>query len=206
MAPIHHHFEHLGWSEPTVVIRFWIISFILALAGLVDAQAEVITARAFAGKHYAVLGLARSGLATVEALLASGAKVTAWDDKEEARQAPPGERAGSRRRAAPTAVPLRQLRWSPSPCRGGLRSPTSSGRPLPIRLHRRHPRPAAQPPPDRRARRARLASRSSATSSCSPAPGPSFRRTRWSGSPAPTASRPPPRWSTTSSRPRACRA
>jgi UDP-N-acetylmuramoylalanine--D-glutamate ligase len=45
----------------------------------------VITAKAFAGKHYAVLGLARSGLATVEALLASGAKVTAWDDKEEAR-------------------------------------------------------------------------------------------------------------------------
>src|SRR3954469_21441201 len=34
MAPIHHHFEHLGWSEPTVVIRFWIVSFILALAGL----------------------------------------------------------------------------------------------------------------------------------------------------------------------------
>ena len=34
MAPIHHHFEHKGWSEPTVVIRFWIIAFILALAGL----------------------------------------------------------------------------------------------------------------------------------------------------------------------------
>jgi phospho-N-acetylmuramoyl-pentapeptide-transferase len=34
MAPIHHHFEHLGWSEPTVVIRFWIVSFVLALAGL----------------------------------------------------------------------------------------------------------------------------------------------------------------------------
>ncbi len=45
----------------------------------------MITAKAFAGKHYAVLGLARSGLATVEALLASGARVTAWDDKEEAR-------------------------------------------------------------------------------------------------------------------------
>ncbi|HVL79906.1 MAG TPA: UDP-N-acetylmuramoyl-L-alanine--D-glutamate ligase [Sphingomicrobium sp.] len=41
----------------------------------------MITARAFSGKHYAVYGLARSGLATVEALLASGAKVTAWDDK-----------------------------------------------------------------------------------------------------------------------------
>ena len=34
MAPIHHHFEQIGWSEPTVVIRFWIISFVLALAGL----------------------------------------------------------------------------------------------------------------------------------------------------------------------------
>jgi UDP-N-acetylmuramoylalanine--D-glutamate ligase len=45
----------------------------------------VITAKAFAGKHYAVLGLARSGLATVEALLASGARVTAWDDKAQAR-------------------------------------------------------------------------------------------------------------------------
>jgi phospho-N-acetylmuramoyl-pentapeptide-transferase len=34
MAPIHHHFEHKGWSEPTVVIRFWIIASVLALAGL----------------------------------------------------------------------------------------------------------------------------------------------------------------------------
>jgi UDP-N-acetylmuramoylalanine--D-glutamate ligase len=46
----------------------------------------VITARAFAGKHYAVYGLARSGLATVKALIASGAKVTAWDGKSEARE------------------------------------------------------------------------------------------------------------------------
>ena len=45
----------------------------------------MITARAWAGKHYAVYGLARSGRATVEALLASGAKVTAWDEQEEAR-------------------------------------------------------------------------------------------------------------------------
>ncbi len=50
----------------------------------------MITARAFAGKNYAVYGLARSGLATVEALLASGAQVTAWDAKDEARaKAPP---------------------------------------------------------------------------------------------------------------------
>ncbi len=34
MAPLHHHFEKLGWAEPTIVIRFWIIAFILALIGL----------------------------------------------------------------------------------------------------------------------------------------------------------------------------
>ena len=34
MAPIHHHFEQMGWAESTVVIRFWIISIVLALAGL----------------------------------------------------------------------------------------------------------------------------------------------------------------------------
>ena len=34
MAPIHHHFEQLGWTEPQVVIRFWIVSVILALVGL----------------------------------------------------------------------------------------------------------------------------------------------------------------------------
>ena len=34
MAPIHHHFEKLGWKEPTIVIRFWIISVVLAMLGL----------------------------------------------------------------------------------------------------------------------------------------------------------------------------
>ncbi|MEM6851893.1 MAG: phospho-N-acetylmuramoyl-pentapeptide-transferase, partial [Pseudomonadota bacterium] len=34
MAPIHHHFEQLGWRESTVVIRFWIIAVVLALIGL----------------------------------------------------------------------------------------------------------------------------------------------------------------------------
>ncbi|MCC2975301.1 phospho-N-acetylmuramoyl-pentapeptide-transferase [Sphingomonas sp. PL-96] len=34
MAPIHHHFEQLGWAEATVVIRFWIVALVLALAGL----------------------------------------------------------------------------------------------------------------------------------------------------------------------------
>jgi len=34
MAPLHHHFEKMGWQEPTIVIRFWIIAMILALVGL----------------------------------------------------------------------------------------------------------------------------------------------------------------------------
>ncbi len=34
MAPLHHHYEKKGWAEPTIVIRFWIIASILALAGL----------------------------------------------------------------------------------------------------------------------------------------------------------------------------
>ncbi|MEJ2624690.1 MAG: phospho-N-acetylmuramoyl-pentapeptide-transferase [Pseudolabrys sp.] len=38
MAPIHHHFEQLGWTEPQVVIRFWIVSVVLALAGLASLK------------------------------------------------------------------------------------------------------------------------------------------------------------------------
>ncbi|MFL6737209.1 MAG: UDP-N-acetylmuramoyl-L-alanine--D-glutamate ligase [Sphingomonas sp.] len=56
----------------------------------------MITAKAFAGNHYAVYGLARSGLATAEALAASDARVTAWDADEGARaSAPAGIRIAS---------------------------------------------------------------------------------------------------------------
>jgi phospho-N-acetylmuramoyl-pentapeptide-transferase len=34
MAPLHHHFEKMGWQEPKIVIRFWIVSMVLGLAGL----------------------------------------------------------------------------------------------------------------------------------------------------------------------------
>jgi len=57
----------------------------------------VITAKAFAGKNYAVYGLARSGIATVRALLASGAKVTGWD----AKLAPSPQRGDGRGERAP---------------------------------------------------------------------------------------------------------
>ncbi|MBB3981661.1 UDP-N-acetylmuramoylalanine--D-glutamate ligase [Sphingobium fontiphilum] len=51
----------------------------------------MIVSSAFAGKRYAVLGLARSGLATVDCLSASGAQVVAWDSREEAREAVAGK-------------------------------------------------------------------------------------------------------------------
>jgi phospho-N-acetylmuramoyl-pentapeptide-transferase len=38
MAPIHHHYEQLGWTEPQVVIRFWIVAVVLALAGLASLK------------------------------------------------------------------------------------------------------------------------------------------------------------------------
>ena len=41
MAPIHHHFEKLGWAEPQIVIRFWIVSLILAIDRPRDAEAAL---------------------------------------------------------------------------------------------------------------------------------------------------------------------
>ena len=38
MAPIHHHFELLGWPEPRVIVRFWIITVILVLCGLASIK------------------------------------------------------------------------------------------------------------------------------------------------------------------------
>jgi UDP-N-acetylmuramoylalanine--D-glutamate ligase len=62
----------------------------------------MITSPAFAGNSYAILGLARSGLATVQALAASGADIMAWDNSEEAR----GKVAGKCRVADPLTTSI----------------------------------------------------------------------------------------------------
>lgn len=62
----------------------------------------MIVSPIFRGKRYAVLGLARSGLATVESLLASGADVTAWDRRETPRE----QLAGRVALADPLEIPL----------------------------------------------------------------------------------------------------
>ena len=38
MAPIHHHFELQGWAEPKIIVRFWIISIMLALFALASLK------------------------------------------------------------------------------------------------------------------------------------------------------------------------
>lgn len=62
----------------------------------------MITSPAFAGKRYALLGLARSGMATLDSLVNSGAQVTAWDNREEAR----AEASDRARIADPMAIDL----------------------------------------------------------------------------------------------------
>ena len=38
MAPIHHHYEKKGWAEPKIIVRFWIISVLLALVSLASLK------------------------------------------------------------------------------------------------------------------------------------------------------------------------
>ena len=83
MAPIHHHFERKGWSEATIVIRFWIIAAVLALIGPGHPQVAVnamIDLSRHADKSIAVFGLGKSGISAALALQNGGAEVSAWDD------------------------------------------------------------------------------------------------------------------------------
>jgi len=66
----------------------------------------MIVSPAFAGQRYAVLGLARSGLAVVDALLASGARVMAWDAREEPRHALEGRYPGRIEFADPVSADI----------------------------------------------------------------------------------------------------
>ena len=184
--PIHHHFERLGWAEPTIVIRFWIIAVMLALARPRHPEAAVGRAGAchdpgprLRGQKVAVFGLARTGLAAARALAAGGAEVVVWDEN-----ATPPATAAEAEGFALEDLTRRRL--------------VDAGRAGALA------RRAADPPEaalDGREGATRPACRSWATSSSSPAPSPPRRRTsarRSSPSPAPTASRPPPRSSATS--------
>ena len=57
MAPIHHHFELKGWAEPKVIVRFWIITCMLVLAGLGDAEAAMSTPCTTTRTYAVIVGL-----------------------------------------------------------------------------------------------------------------------------------------------------
>ena len=120
MAPLHHHFEQKGWTEPQIVIRFWIISVMLALAGLSTLKLRCIMeahwnpirvwcgahgrGAPFAGKTVAVFGLGGSGLASCHALKAGGAEVIAGDDGV--------DRLVEAAQAGFTTADLRKVSWA----------------------------------------------------------------------------------------------
>ena len=141
MAPLHHHYEKKGWSEPTIVIRFWIVSMILALVGPGHVEDPMSGFRRPLRRPsaIAVVGLGRNGLPAAHALAAMGAEVAVWDDR--------AARARGRRPARCTtrrAGYAGFTRWCSAPA-----SRTACPR-------------RTRPPP----RRARPASRSCPTPSC----------------------------------------
>ena len=148
MAPLHHHFELIGWSEPKVITRFVIVAIIFALFSLDDVEAAVMTderIRMFdvEGKRVTVAGAARSGIAAAELLARRGARVTLSDTRAEV--------AGGRARCA---------RWACSSSSAGTRPQTFTGADLVVLSPGV---PPEQPAVAGRARRA--ACRSSARSS-----------------------------------------
>ena len=88
MAPLHHHFEKLGWKEPTIVIRFWIIAIDPGAGRPLHPEAAVSgdgeprpLSRASGSASW---GWRAAGLAAARALRAAGADVLAFDDKPDA--------------------------------------------------------------------------------------------------------------------------
>jgi len=82
MAPIHHHFEKMGWPESRIVVRFWIVSFSCAVLGLLltlEGSLMQLYQRALFGKKVLVVGLGRSGVAAARLCAARGAQVTVTD-------------------------------------------------------------------------------------------------------------------------------
>ena len=182
MAPIHHHFEQLGWTEPQIVIRFWIVAVVLALAGLADAEAEVklrIDSRSRTLRRTRQVARAsasaRSGLGEParRCCSAGGAEVVAFDDDAQKRRRGAGGRASSTAGSARARL-VEHRRAGAGARRAADPSRSRTGRSSLARKRRRrdHRRHRTVLPRARQVARA-------------------MRRS--SPSPAPTASRPPPR-------------
>ena len=171
MAPIHHHYEQLGWTEPQIVIRFWIVAVVLALAGLATLKLRMIPVTTFAGKTVAVFGLGKSGLLA--------RRRTDCRRRRRGRLRRRREDAGRRAGRRPEGARSAHARLA------GHRGAGAGAPACRSRIRRRIGRRRSPPRP---------MSRSSATSNCSAASARNpARSARSSPSPAPTANRPPPR-------------
>ena len=171
MAPIHHHYEQKGWTEPQIVIRFWIISDHAGADRAVDAQAAMIPVTSLRRKDRRGLRPRRLGACDLSALIAGGAEVIAFDD--DAEESGAGRRREGRHRRSAQHRLVDDRGADPH----ARRAADASGAAL-----------------VGEARDSEPASRSSAMSNCSAASAASTRRTRRSSpSPAPTANPPPPR-------------
>src|SRR5439155_1720013 len=79
MAPLHHHFEQKGWTEPQIVIRFWIISVMLALAGDIELFCRERRRHAPDAPLVAITGT--NGKSTTTALIAHLMRVAGYDSQ-----------------------------------------------------------------------------------------------------------------------------
>ena len=93
MAPIHHHFELMGWPEPKVIVRFWIMTVILVFVGFVDPKITINLKKLVgAGSVPArggvpmissiVMGLGVTGLSCVTYFDSQGRRVVVMDTRE----------------------------------------------------------------------------------------------------------------------------
>ena len=114
MAPLHHHFEMMGWEEITVVIRFWLIAGIFVATGLGVFYAEWVAGfmnlddlsalgrtSDWSGVRVIVAGFGVSGYAAADNLTFLGAQVTALDESDERRPRRAGDPAREPRRHRP---------------------------------------------------------------------------------------------------------
>ena len=120
MAPLHHHFEKMGWQEATIVIRFWIIAMHPGAGRPLDIETAVSAVAGlerYPAGRWASSGMARSGLAAARALAAGAERAGLRRQTRSAGRASGPAGTGRRWRA--------DARWCRAPaCRSPTRSRT----------------------------------------------------------------------------------
>ena len=112
MAPIHHHYEKKGWAEPKIIVRFWIISILLALGVPLLDEAAVTQMNVATQKKVVVVGLGESGVRPRASRFVRGAVVVANDSNAHRERSLREALALVANRGCATFVPGRPTRRS----------------------------------------------------------------------------------------------